>query len=602
MTFLRSLSNRIFVAGALLAVAPLGVAIYAVNVAVTQQAEDELARGLTEAATLVGDYRTTLFEHFAREARLTADLPRMKATVDLNDPPTAAPIAEEYRLLIGCDLLGLTHRTGRLLAQSGGAALGDTPLVARTSVREAATGRESRDFWTYPGGVLQVVSVPVWIGEPPEILGTLSVGQTLDQEAAARFKALTNSDVAFAIDGQIRAATLSPAHWPALARLLSGAGPIVHLGEDDYVWLAQPLPGQPAGATSSVPTALILRSRTERLRFLDALHRALGATAVGAVLLATILSYAVARTVTKPLAVITATMRETATTGDLTRRIALPQSGLGPLGDDEDAQVLAATFNTMTESIARFQREAALRERLSSLGRLSTVVAHEIRNPLMIIKANLRTLRRDDLQPAQLRQAVADIDEEIARLNRLVTDVLDFARPIKFDVAPIDLNAVCRDAARAAVEGEEQPSVQVTADPALPPVVTDAERMRVALVNVLTNARHAVEGRGARAPAIYVATRRLSPDRVAVIVRDRGVGIRPEDLPRVFEPYFTTKRTGSGLGLAIARNIIEGLGGTIALSSRAGEGTEIAIELPVAPTGGQSPFYENGKKVTVPNV
>ena len=91
-------------------------------------------------------------------------------------------------------------------------------------------------------------------------------------------------------------------------------------------------------------------------------------------------------------------MREVAATGDLTRKIALR----GPARwDDEDARLLATTFNTLTDSIARFQREVAQKERLSSLGRLSTVIAHEVRNPLMIIKAALRTLRprrrrRDD--------------------------------------------------------------------------------------------------------------------------------------------------------------------------------------------------------------
>ena len=89
--------------------------------------------------------------------------------------------------------------------------------------------------------------------------------------------------------------------------------------------------------------------------------------------------------------------------------------------------MLASTFNTLTDSIARFQREGAQRERLSSLGRLSTVIAHEIRNPLMIIKGSLRTLANQDASQADTAQALADVDEEVARLNRIVNDVLDFA-------------------------------------------------------------------------------------------------------------------------------------------------------------------------------
>ena len=580
MNFLRSLSNRIFVAGALLAVAPLGVAIWSVTAAVTGQAERELQRGLEEAATLLDENRDTQFDHFVREARLIADLPRLKAIVELNDPPTATDVAKFYRETIAADVLILTHRSGRLLAHSGGAGLAPDTIAARPAIRDALTGREVRGFWEFPGGVMQVVTVPVEIVSPVtaqrEIFGTLTVGFSLDEAAARRFKALTNSDIAFTIDGAVKAATLPAADWSSLTGL-SASSPTVRLDNEEFAWLARPLA---TGQHEGNPTALILRSRTERLRFLRAIYTALGVTAIAAVLAATLLSYGVARTVTRPLGVITATMRETAATGDLTRRISLPRSAIGPLGDDEDAQLLASTFNSMTESIAKFQHEASQRERLSALGRLSTVVAHEIRNPLMIIKASLRTLRRDEVPASELRRAVSDIDEETGRLNRIVSDVLDFAKPIKFDLAPADINALCRDAARAAAQ-EDPTAVTLALDPSVMPVVTDAERLRLVLINILTNARHAMEGvEEAKRATIELRTLTLPNGRIGIRIRDRGAGIKAEDLPRIFEPYFTTKRTGSGLGLAIARNVVEGLGGTIAVTSRSAVGTEIALELP----------------------
>ena len=235
----------------------------------------------------------------------------------------------------------------------------------------------------------------------------------------------------------------------------------------------------------------------------------------------------------------------------------------------------------MTDSIARFQREAGHRERLSSLGRLSTVVAHEIRNPLMIIKTALRGLRGPSVAPEALRTAVADIDEEITRLNRIVSEVLDFAKPIKFDMATADLNALCDDAAKA-VSVDTTLAVTRDLDGSLRPVSTDPERLRLALVNILMNARHAVMARPDAPPPepIRLKTLRLGSERVAIEIRDRGIGIAAEDLPRVFDPYFTTRRTGTGLGLAISRHIIEGLGGSIAVASRKGEGTDVRIELP----------------------
>jgi signal transduction histidine kinase len=311
------------------------------------------------------------------------------------------------------------------------------------------------------------------------------------------------------------------------------------------------------------------------------------------VLLATILSYAVARTMTRPLSAVTSAMRDVAATGDLTRKVSVRSRAW----DDEDARLLASAFNTLTESIGHFQRQAAQKERLSSLGRLSTVIAHEVRNPLMIIRASLSTLRRERLT-SEMREAVSDIDEETMRLNQIVTEVLDFAKPLRFDMAEANVNDICRASAAAAWAGEPDPSVRLDLDPAIPGIVTDSERLRTALVNILTNARHAVEtvsrsdpGDGAarsrtspRAwdpdPAVVVSTRQRG-DRVAVTVRDRGPGITPENLAHIFDPYFTTRRAGTGLGLPISKNIVEGLGGSIAVTSRPGEGTEIRIDLPL---------------------
>jgi len=588
MTVFSSLTNRIFFASALLAVLAIAVAVYRVNIAVTVQAESELQRGVEEAGTLLEAYRTTLFEHFTREARLVADLSNLKAAVDTGHAATVQPIAEDYQQRIGSDLFVVTGPSGGVLAEAGRLRMLRDDPAARDAIQRAAGGQEALALWRHPAGVIQVASVPSFLG--PELVGTVSVGFSLDEEAAARFKTLTNSEIAFAVGTEVQASTL-PARFNAQLAGLAGLTSVgrITLGDSDYVVVTRKLPltsspadlaeGSPADSVA-IPTALILRSRTERLRFLNIVHRELGGTAILAVLAATLLSYAVARTVTRPLGAITATMREMTSTGDLTRRIALSPNARW---EDEDARLLATTFNSMTDSIVRFQREAAQRERLSSLGRLSTVVAHEIRNPLMIIKTALRSLKQDPAQSPHVRTAVADIDEEVARLNRIVSEVLDFARPIKFELATVDVNALADDAARA-VRATEGPDVDIRTElaPGLPPVVTDGERLRLVLVNVLTNARHGVLARTdpPAAGAIRLVTSPTAGGRVAIEVRDQGVGIAPEDLARVFDPFFTTRRTGTGLGLAISRNIIEGLGGTIGVSSRSGSGTDVRIELP----------------------
>ena len=113
----------------------------------------------------------------------------------------------------------------------------------------------------------------------------------------------------------------------------------------------------------------------------------------------------------------------------------------------------------------------------------------------MIIKTALHQLRQPAVSATELREAVADIDEEVARLNRIVNEVLDFGRPIRFELAPTDLNALCRESAAASVASGPGATVHLDLDPGAATVTTDAERLRIALVNMLVNARHAVNDR-----------------------------------------------------------------------------------------------------------
>jgi signal transduction histidine kinase len=583
MTILSSLRSRIFLASALLAVLCIGVAIYLVNVRVTGEAERNLEREIVATAMLVDNLRTTRTETFIQMARFIADAPPLKAAVDTNDPPTVQDVANRYQNQVKSNLLLVTNRFGDVLATIGASERGALVAASKAVVTEALKGHESLTLLPQPDGMVQLVTAPVYVGlVRPDILGSVSVGFLLDNALAQQLKQeTTGSDIAFGMDGQILAATLPRADYPALASKLRTSGiSRVTVRNEDYMVLPRPLsPVENAPLPGSVAVALILRSRTEQLRLLEPIHAGLAVTAVVAVILATLFSFAVARTITRPLATITATMREVAATGDLTRKIAVRQRSRW---DDEDARLLATTFNTLTDSIARFQRQISQKERLTSLGRLSTVIAHEIRNPLMIIKASLHGLRQPGVTPDVVREAVADIDEEVGRLNRIVNEVLDFARPIRYELSPVDLNALCRESAAAAQASEPGTAIRLDLDPQLASVTTDQERLRIALVNMLVNAHHAVNGHAAPEPSVTLTTHANS-DRVRIVIADCGVGIGAEDLARIFDPYFTTKRGGTGLGLPIAKNIVEGLGGTIAVSSSPGRGTEIRVELPLDP-------------------
>ncbi len=597
MSPLRSLQSRIFLASALLTVLSIGVAIYLVSLRLNREAEAALQANIVATGALVDQLRTTRAETFTMMARLVGDAPKLKAAVDTNDPPTVQEVSDDYQQRLHANLLVVTSRTGQVLARVGTTLDEARMLAALPATREALAGRESFDVIPAPGGMLQLATVPIAIGiERPDVLGALSVGFLLDDALAAQLKSVTGSDVAFGMDGRILASTLPRDLRAGAGELLEAGQPRnVTLGSEDFVALALPLTQNDMGRASSA-TAVILRSRTDQIRFLREIYTELAVTAVVGVLLATLLSLAVARTITRPIAAITGVMRDVASTGDLNRKITFRA---GRRWQDEDARLLATTFNTLTDSIARFQREMSQKERLSSLGRLSTVIAHEVRNPLMIIKAALRSLRQPSPDSNAVREALADIDGEVVRLNRIVNEVLDFARPIRFELSPADLNAICRESVAAAL-ATPGAGVRLDLDPAAPVVTTDAERLRVALVNLIVNARQAVDaqqtslkavaGSGpatAVAPAVApvsVSTRAIETQ-VTITVADTGFGIDPADLPRIFDPYFTTKQGGTGLGLPIAKNIIEGLGGTLTVFSAAGRGTEIRLELSRQPPG-----------------
>jgi len=586
-----SLSNRIFLACTLLATVSLGFAFAFVNAQVSGEVEAELRRDLSEAGTLVDQRRAAFTDTITTYTRLVADLPKMIGSVATKDPPTVQPFADQYRDQILADALVVLGANGAVLARSG----------VETDALMTAARSQTPDGTTmslpHPRGLLQVVSAPIIEGgDPTNVIGRLTVGFFLDDQRAVQFKAVTGTEIAFAAGGRVLASSLPPEARAGLNALTAARGvtPISLRGEE-YVMVSRPFGRTGAVTDPAGPTTLILRSRTERLRYLSTLRAGLAGALIVTVLLATVLSYAVARTMTRPLAAVTDAMRDVAATGDLTRKVTVQSRAW----DDEDARLLGSTFNTLTESIARFQREAAQRERLSSLGRLSTVIAHEVRNPLMIIRASLSSLRGERVSARDVREAVADIDEETQRINRIVTEVLDFAKPIRFDFAETSVNDLCRASVTAAWAGEAHHDVRLELDPDIPPFVTDAERLRTVLVNLLANARQAVlavaadrpgggreRERGARLgavvldePVVVVRTERQD-SRVVISVADRGAGIPAEALPHVFDPYYTTRRSGTGLGLPIAKNIVEGLGGTIAVTSRPHEGTTVRIELP----------------------
>jgi signal transduction histidine kinase len=240
---------------------------------------------------------------------------------------------------------------------------------------------------------------------------------------------------------------------------------------------------------------------------------------------------------------------------------------------------VALIFHRLIRLLARVEANAAHRDRLQAMGLLTAGIAHEIRNPLGIIRSLAEAIQGDFSEDDPGREMMGDIVGEVERLNQLVTQYLAFARP---DMAAGEGFAQPADIVRAVAnlvqkDKRETSPIEIQIDSELPVVTMGATALKQVLLNLVMNAREAsppekpirIRGRALRGGS-----------EVEIEVADQGPGISPRDLKRVFDPFFTTKTRGSGLGLPICRFLVDECKGQISIQSEPGKGTSARVVLP----------------------
>ncbi len=236
-------------------------------------------------------------------------------------------------------------------------------------------------------------------------------------------------------------------------------------------------------------------------------------------------------------------------------------------------------FKDLSE-IRALRREIARNQRLASVGRLAAGVAHEIRNPLSSIKG-LATYFKERYQDKLDDQQIANIMiQEVDRLNRVVGQLLDFARPIKISKKPISMQALIEDSLKLVERQASEKNIKIeTRFPSqMDPVSVDPDRINQVLLNLYLNAIDSMDEGGRLAIRIPNSEQKHNTE---IKIIDDGNGISQEDLAHIFDPYFTTKATGTGLGLAIVHNIVDAHGGKVMVESHPGRGTTFTIRLPL---------------------
>jgi hypothetical protein len=229
------------------------------------------------------------------------------------------------------------------------------------------------------------------------------------------------------------------------------------------------------------------------------------------------------------------------------------------------------------QNVAALQQELICNERLAAVGELAGGIAHEIRNPLAGIGGALTMLARELPASEDTQEVMLEIQQQIQRMERLVQELLAYARPGVLHPEWTDVHAVLKQAVASVVQRGAGPDVGVVLemDPKVPEIYADARDLELAFENLVLNAFQAITEDG----TIEVRTRYSGED-VLISFHDDGSGVDAEIRDNIFEPFFTTKARGTGLGLPFVRRAVENYGGEIQVDSEPGEGTTFVCSLP----------------------
>lgn len=256
-------------------------------------------------------------------------------------------------------------------------------------------------------------------------------------------------------------------------------------------------------------------------------------------------------------------------------------------------RALALSYIVRTVDITRrLQREAELAQasKLATLGEMATGIAHELNQPLNVIRVGAdylsrMTTRGDDISQDQLLKVSRNMSDQVERASNIINHLRDFGRKSDLKLYPVDINEPIRDA--FSMLGQQfrlrEIDVNLQLDESLPRILADKNRLEQIFLNLLTNARDAMEAKGAGAIKKLTISTVETDGKVAALVSDTGVGMSKEIREKIFEPFFTTKEVGegTGLGLSISYGLVRDLGGDIELQSTSEEGSVFEVSFPV---------------------
>ncbi|MBA2882274.1 two-component system sensor histidine kinase HydH [Desulfosalsimonas propionicica] len=261
------------------------------------------------------------------------------------------------------------------------------------------------------------------------------------------------------------------------------------------------------------------------------------------------------------------------------KRVPLSVSSTGIINEDGAFIGSMVILRDLTE-IKDLQQTVQRKEKLAAVGELAAGIAHEIRNPLSSVKGMATYFKARYAQDPEARDAAAVMVQETDRLNRVISELLEFARPSEINARPADINPVLDHSLHLVRQeaAEKNIDIRISKGQNLPHADIDSDRFIQCLLNLYLNAIQSMESSG----ILKVTSSPGTDENIVIQVQDNGPGIDRADLAKIFDPYFTTKASGTGLGLAIVHKIVESHNGRITVKSSPEEGTVFTITLPAS--------------------
>ena len=585
----------------------LALTVWVVNQRITRQFETEARRTLAVADGVFRNRQTGRTSDLLARFRILANVPVYRSAFQRNDPETVRDTLNSVLKETSVDVVMFTpyseaagERHSPLLQKRDPIlSLASFETASMKAVLAALRGEEKADTIRVAERVYDLVSVPVFIPGSGELIGALTLGTEIGKPVANELSGVTHCEIALLANGIVTATSsrvAAPEMGHDFTRLFqelsaevsrNGGGPAVREVriEGEHYFCS-------AGRFVSLNDTdtlgyLLLSSYEQPLHALQTTRQIIISASLVAILLGSLVVWFLVRKVTEPLRELRHSA-EAVGQGDFSRRI--------EVRSQDECGELARVFNQMTENLkqSREQLEMTVEtlkttqaqliqsEKLSGIGEFVAGVAHELNNPLTSVMGFSELLAQADGDPKHNRH-LEMIHKSALRCQKIVQSLLSFARRHQPERKVVCLNRLVEGALEILNYQLRTSNIEVSTslDPQLPQAMVDPHQVQQVFLNLINNARQAIEAHQPKG-RIKITTAARGPH-VRVTIQDNGPGIPPQSLSKIFDPFFTTKEVGkgTGLGLSLCYGIITEHGGTITPRSKPGEGATFIIELPI---------------------